>query len=621
MKLRVLFFVLFGTCCTFGADKYVSPGAADDKGTGTASNPYKKISTAIANVGDGNIVYLMAGTYDENSQGRGWYIYITGTAKSYTVKPYNGADINLITDDNWVCIWINADDSPDNKKTVAFEGITFSFGNCQKFIYYHQDKELNLTFTDCLFDTSKDKPLIASEAVSTASTREIRFTRCAYNNTSNLYPMVFNDFALVYFDDCTLINDISSSDCVFFDLWNECSNFVLKNSTIYSKTNGFYPKRISKIGKLIIQNNTFVHSRTAGPSPEYAIRIPDADIGAVRITGNTIHYTNTDAGLFRGIRLGTVEARWTNVFRAPVIADNTIINDRFGYHGTGIYLGSNVRGASCFGNQITGFQGGINNYAQYSFITDNTIRCTDGINMWGGGYSNIRNNSIASVDGHADGRAIMFGRMHYADSTLKTIFTTTTVTDTGESAWGGNQGNVSTGMLALAGGNNPTYWGIVESMDGNTITVNNWTTADSTAVVETPSDGTAVHIVRFSEHNTVLNNIFDSSQAHYTITFDFNPRCGEDYIDYNCYQKGTRAFSNLGEAAQDNLGDFQMKWSSWSNIFPNNDVHSIEADPQFVDIANGDFRLKPTSPCLNAGKPTPNGGYTNIGAWQGIGGT
>ncbi|MFZ2146913.1 MAG: hypothetical protein WAV28_06810 [Sedimentisphaerales bacterium] len=616
MKLHILLFVLFGTSCALGADKYVSPYAADDSGTGTAANPYKKISTAISNVGDGNIVYLMAGTYDETSQGQGWYIYITGTAKSYTVKPYRGADINLITDGNWVCIRINADDSPDKKKTVVFENITFSFSDCRKFIYYHPDKELNLTFTDCVFDTLKDKPLIASEAVSTASTREIRFTRCIYHNTSNLYPMVFNDFALVYFDDCTLINDVSSGDCIFFDLWNECSSFVLKNTTIYSKTNGFYPKRAFKIGKLIIQNSMFVHSQTACLSPEYAIRIPDADIDAIRITGNTIHYTKTDEGIFRGICLGTVESSLTNVFRAPVIADNTIINDRVGYYGTGIYLGSNVCGASCFGNQITGFQGGINNYAQYSFITDNTIRCTDGINMWGGGYANIRHNSIASADGLANGRAIMFGRMHFADSTVKTIFTTTTVTDTDENAWGGNQSDVSTGMLALAGGSDPTHWAVVELVDGNTIIVNGWTTAELTALAETPPDGTPVHIVRFSEHNTVLNNIFNSSQAHYTITFDFNPRCGEDYIDYNCYQKGLRAFSNLGEAGQDNLSDFQMKWSSWSKIFPNNDAHSIEADPQFVDIANGDFRLKLTSPCLNAGKPTPNGGYTDIGAWQ-----
>jgi len=42
----------------------------------------------------------------------------------------------------------------------------------------------------------------------------------------------------------------------------------------------------------------------------------------------------------------------------------------------------------------------------------------------------------------------------------------------------------------------------------------------------------------------------------------------------------------------------------------------IQSDPQFMDAANADFRLKPTSPCLNTGKPTPGSGYTSIGAWQ-----
>jgi hypothetical protein len=58
------------------------------------------------------------------------------------------------------------------------------------------------------------------------------------------------------------------------------------------------------------------------------------------------------------------------------------------------------------------------------------------------------------------------------------------------------------------------------------------------------------------------------------------------------------------------------------NCFYNNGTNwtlrdgDIVADPQFMDAPNGDFRLKSTSPCLNAGMPTLSSGYTDIGTWQ-----
>ena len=42
---------------------------------------------------------------------------------------------------------------------------------------------------------------------------------------------------------------------------------------------------------------------------------------------------------------------------------------------------------------------------------------------------------------------------------------------------------------------------------------------------------------------------------------------------------------------------------------------SLEVDPKFMDAANGDFRLKPDSPCINGGY-TPDDSFVSIGPWQ-----
>lgn len=43
--------------------------------------------------------------------------------------------------------------------------------------------------------------------------------------------------------------------------------------------------------------------------------------------------------------------------------------------------------------------------------------------------------------------------------------------------------------------------------------------------------------------------------------------------------------------------------------------HDIETDPMFIDPANWDFRLRPDSPCIGAGRPDLEGRPTHIGAF------
>ncbi len=122
-----------------------------------------------------------------------------------------------------------------------------------------------------------------------------------------------------------------------------------------------------------------------------------------------------------------------------------------------------------------------------------------------------------------------------------------------------------------------------------------------------------------SKGNIITNNIFDGSGgADYAICDSDDGHC-DNYIDYNCYVAGSRGVAKLDGTKHSTISALQAKWATWSDVWPLNDAHSIIADPQFLDTASGDFRLKPGSPCLNAGEPTAANGYTDIGAWQAIG--
>lgn len=91
---------------------------------------------------------------------------------------------------------------------------------------------------------------------------------------------------------------------------------------------------------------------------------------------------------------------------------------------------------------------------------------------------------------------------------------------------------------------------------------------------------------------------FDSAVLHCAGTYlpyNKNPLCG-----YNIFYDNDRNFRDNGTT--------QLCSAQPTDL--------VDVDPKCADVANGDFSLLPTSPCLNTGITTVNNGFTSIGAWQ-----
>jgi hypothetical protein len=123
--------------------------------------------------------------------------------------------------------------------------------------------------------------------------------------------------------------------------------------------------------------------------------------------------------------------------------------------------------------------------------------------------------------------------------------------------------------------------------------------------------GTVTSVVDVINGYLVNNIIYEGTGGNITDSIKIESG-GQNAIIYNNIIVGCT--TSINDLATVNFGGWNCFYNNGSNWTLRNG--DIVADPQFMNAPNGDFRLKPTSPCLNTGKPTLGGGYTSMGVWQ-----
>jgi hypothetical protein len=614
---------------SISATYYVNPSQYDNSGDGSLSSPKKTImgtTGAWSQCVDGDVIKLVPGQYDAITQGVGWTIEVNAQNTPKTITIESDTDqVTLQTANNYGVVYIAAD-GPSKKLTLR--NIKFSPPFANRWFHEANNCQMNLTFDNCIFDyTARDIPL--TDGFGTYSgvlSREIVVTKCIYQS-SVPWPVKARYMKKLIFTECnlTFTNNDSNSMCIYplnfvgLILFKGC--VIDTKCTFYNSDSSFYD-----VDDFAFDSNRLTHSALS-KSGDYSIIIPDKPTNGVRITNN--YFTCTVAGgsrVWHPILMGALSRNSVNYLYSPVITGNTLITSLPGYVGEAIKLGYTVRDVAILNNMIVGFQHGIMGFQEQSVIENNVIKCSNPLYLNGVRYSLIKNNTSYAVSGvpDPDGRAIVFGRKEWTNVTSNhTTFTANSVADS--FMWDVSKTNTEMVCIVTSapGDLAPVYYGVVQYGGTNSVFVDQWIRVSS-GQAETPPDGMYAKVIQWSEHNTVLNNIFDAGNARYCITFDFNPRAGWNFIDYNCYVKGSHpwiSFSNLGiyvngQGGTANITEQRQRWSVFARVFIDNDLHSIEADPQFTNPSLNIFTLQPTSPCIRTGLPRVYDAMPTMGAWM-----
>lgn len=548
---------------------YVNPAAADDTGDGTTPATAKKtIAAAYAAVDAGGSVYLLAGTYDDSTQGATWQVTFSA-AKSCTIKPdpATAPTITLAPSNATRQVYFS---QAGASYTHRLEGVTVTALSNSRPLESSSAMAGTIQAVDCTFTSGNKSSFFPSSGA-----RTILVDGCTF--TCSDYVLNIGSAALCTVTGCTMTSTYASGVI-------RLAGGTVRNTLVTGNT-------CTCVGPFVIAvaagayTNLSICENDVDITPANSSAVPvtiqdNTTISQLTIEQNTITVRNS-AYAVSTIQLGAATDPPATTMSGARVIGNYIATDDTN-NGNGIWVGEGFPDTLIQYNELHGLNFGVFIYGDRAVIDSNYISCLNPVVVYGGTQYRVAHNHLTSVNNGGSGRCLVSGRDVKAASTTTTTYAATTVTDTGGTPWGGTQALVAAGMVAMVGpALEPTHWGIVASITGDEVTVASWHKFDATGTAETPTNGVACNVCMFPRNWVITDNLMNATEGDYTITYDYDPVDPQGYQDRNVYAIGSVAMSNLGV----NLGDapatlatLQARWAALSDTNPSNDANStVEA--------------------------------------------
>ncbi len=591
---RILLFLVLCAMC-LGADKYVDPDSGNDVNSGNTSvDAYKTVDKGWINVGDGDTVFLMPGTYDTTTQGVGWWIDLD-IDKSATFKSH-AAEVTLVTAKANLAVEFHAVCTG----TVTFEDITFdadvptaflSTGNGITASIVFDNVTVTMENNDSLaliliYDLNKLWIKNGSDFTITRTLNDLS-KGAVINIRSIIDTILIEDSTLTCATDVAGMSNAHDNyviDCTSQSGTNPANgsptvnNLILKNSTfeapnscIYNRTNNR-----SGIGDLLyIDNCIFISNQTGNSTSSYpvlalssgytftawdnAVVDYDADTDRPdvknRVEHNKIIYRCVlahDASAVADDEPGAGSA-WESYWIINALYKAEITNCTIYSEATiavanrphGIFVGPEVHNALIQNNLIYDLNYQLVVKGGENIIIGNVLKGNKCLSSWSYGRNMFLSNSIYSNAG--------FG-------------------------------------IALTGENDGDNAGKYNIIKNNLVYI---TAAGTYCLTDDGGEGAS--------------------------TADF-----DNHVDWNAwYNENATNWFKLIATTPDTLAAFQTQWAIQSEFYGSvNSQNAISSDPRLANPAASppDIRLRPNSPALNTGQRLQDSsnyiGYSTFGAWQ-----